>query len=157
MEVSASPTVASSTPGRPSHTSASPSTSGRRSPATWTRSAARFIALFERYLGPDNWQSDLDTKAARALAGTLGRLRSTARQVLVAAFDARVARLGRERLGALVSGLRRCQTDAALEPADTATPPHDRYAPREMTPSASIRDPVGRFRRRARRLAWAGP
>jgi DNA-binding transcriptional MerR regulator len=65
--------------------------------------AARFITLFEDHLAPDDWRSDLDTDEARALARTLARLQSTARQVLVAALDASVARLGRTRLGELVS------------------------------------------------------
>jgi hypothetical protein len=36
---------------------------------------------------------------ARKLARTLAQLQATARQVLVAALDASIARLGRERLG----------------------------------------------------------
>jgi len=36
---------------------------------------------------------------ARELARTLAQLQATARQVLVAALDASIARLGRERLG----------------------------------------------------------
>lgn len=64
--------------------------------------AERFIAVFEAHLLPTDWQSGLDTDEARALAGTLARLHATARQVLAAALDASVARLGRERLGALI-------------------------------------------------------
>jgi DNA-binding transcriptional MerR regulator len=64
--------------------------------------AARFTALFETYLAPADWQRGLDTDEARELAHTLARLQSTARQVLAAALDASVARLGRERLGALI-------------------------------------------------------
>jgi DNA-binding transcriptional MerR regulator len=64
--------------------------------------AARFIALFETHLVPADWQTGLDTERARELARTLARLQATARQVLAAALDASVARLGRERLGALI-------------------------------------------------------
>lgn len=65
--------------------------------------AARFIGLFEAHLAPDDWQTNLDTDKAHALAQTLARLQATARQVLAAALDASVARLGRERLGALIA------------------------------------------------------
>jgi DNA-binding transcriptional MerR regulator len=64
--------------------------------------ATRFTALFETYLAPADWRRALDTEEARELAHTLARLQSTARQVLAAALDASVARLGRERLGALI-------------------------------------------------------
>ncbi len=64
--------------------------------------AANFIALFETYLAPADWRAALDTERARELANSLGRLHATARQVLAAALDASVARLGRERLGELV-------------------------------------------------------
>lgn len=64
--------------------------------------AARFISIFEAHLAPAGWQESLDTDEARELARTLARLQVTARQVLVAALDASVARLGRERLGQLI-------------------------------------------------------
>lgn len=64
--------------------------------------AARFIAVFETQLAPDDWQENLDTEKARDLARTLAQLHATARQVLAAALDASVARLGRERLGELI-------------------------------------------------------
>ena len=64
--------------------------------------AERFVGLFETYLAPADWRGGLDTEHARELARTLGRLQATARQVLAAALDASVARLGRERLGELV-------------------------------------------------------
>jgi DNA-binding transcriptional MerR regulator len=64
--------------------------------------AARFIALFETHLVPADWRTGLDTEQARELARTLARLQATARQVLAAALDASVARLGRERLGELI-------------------------------------------------------
>ncbi|MBA2281179.1 MAG: MerR family transcriptional regulator [Acidimicrobiia bacterium] len=64
--------------------------------------AARFVTLFETRLAPADWQQGLDTDEARELAGTLAQLQATARQVLAAALDASVARLGRERLGELI-------------------------------------------------------
>jgi hypothetical protein len=64
--------------------------------------AARFITLFETRLAPDDWRRALDTDETRELARTLARLQATARQVLAAALDASVARLGRERLGELI-------------------------------------------------------
>jgi DNA-binding transcriptional MerR regulator len=64
--------------------------------------AARFISLFETHLAPADWQRGLDTEGARELARTLARLQSAGRQVLAAALDASVARLGRERLGELI-------------------------------------------------------
>lgn len=64
--------------------------------------AARFVGLFETYLAPADWRAGLDTEQARELARTLAQLQATARQVLAAALDASVARLGRERLGELV-------------------------------------------------------
>jgi DNA-binding transcriptional MerR regulator len=65
--------------------------------------AERFIALFEERLAPVDWRSGLDTDEARALATTLAQLQATARQVLAAALDASVARLGRERLSELIA------------------------------------------------------
>lgn len=64
--------------------------------------AARFVGLFESHLAPADWRAGLDTEQARELAQTLARLQATARQVLAAALDASIARLGRERLGELV-------------------------------------------------------
>jgi DNA-binding transcriptional MerR regulator len=64
--------------------------------------AERFITIFETHLAPDDWQTDLDSAEARELAATLAQLQVTARQVLIAALDASVARLGRERLGELI-------------------------------------------------------
>ena len=65
--------------------------------------AGRFVALFEEHLAPADWRTDLGSDEARALAATLARLQSTARQVLVATLDGSVARLGRERLGQLLA------------------------------------------------------
>jgi hypothetical protein len=64
--------------------------------------AERFTALFETHLAPENWQDGLTTDEARELATTLAKLQATARQVLVAALDASLARVGRERLGELI-------------------------------------------------------
>jgi DNA-binding transcriptional MerR regulator len=68
--------------------------------------ANRFVALFEAYLAPADWRQALDTESTRGLAHTLAQLQSTARQVLGAALDASVARLGRERLGELIEMVR---------------------------------------------------
>lgn len=65
--------------------------------------AARFVGLFETHLAPADWRAGLDTEQARELAQTLARLQATTRQVLAAAIDASVARLGRERLGELIA------------------------------------------------------
>jgi hypothetical protein len=67
--------------------------------------AERFVNLFEAHLAPEEWQTTLDDGETQALAEALGRLRAAARQVLAAALDASVARLGRERLGRLVGEL----------------------------------------------------
>jgi DNA-binding transcriptional MerR regulator len=64
--------------------------------------AQRFITIFETRLAPDDWRDGLDTDHARELAATLAQLQATARQVLAAALDASVARIGRERLGELI-------------------------------------------------------
>ena len=64
--------------------------------------AERFITIFETHLAPDNWQEGLDLARARELAITLAQLQATARQVLIAALDASVARLGRDRVGQLI-------------------------------------------------------
>jgi DNA-binding transcriptional MerR regulator len=66
--------------------------------------AQRFVRIFEDHLAPDEWQNELGTEEARALAEALARLQATARQVIVAALHASLARLGRERLGALIDG-----------------------------------------------------
>jgi DNA-binding transcriptional MerR regulator len=64
--------------------------------------AGRFISVFETYLTPDDWKRSLDSDEARKLATTLAELKANARQVLVAALDASIARIGRERLGELI-------------------------------------------------------
>ena len=64
--------------------------------------ASRFVGLFETHLAPPDWKSDLDAVRAHELAHTLAELQSTAKQVLAAALDASVAKLGRERLGELL-------------------------------------------------------
>jgi DNA-binding transcriptional MerR regulator len=64
--------------------------------------AARFVGLFEKHLAPKNWKRGLDDEKIDELATTLAQLQLTARQVLAAALDASVARIGRERLGRLI-------------------------------------------------------
>jgi len=66
--------------------------------------ADRFVDVFEHHLAPEDWRHDLDTDRARELAATLARLQATARQVVVAALDASVAKVGRERLALLIDG-----------------------------------------------------
>ncbi len=64
--------------------------------------ARRFIGVFEDHLLPPDWQHDLDSGRAAALAATLAQLHQTAGQVLAAALDASVAREGSKRLAALL-------------------------------------------------------
>jgi DNA-binding transcriptional MerR regulator len=65
--------------------------------------AERFIAVFEDHLLPDDWRRDLGSGKAAELARTLEQLRETAREVVVAAFDASMANAGSRRLGELVA------------------------------------------------------
>ena len=67
--------------------------------------AESFLAVFERDLLPADWQTDLGATEAHALATTLARLQAAARQILVAALDASIARVGRDRLGHLIQQL----------------------------------------------------
>src|SRR5262245_12603154 len=67
--------------------------------------AERFIALFERHLTPGDGLDGLEglnSDEARALAAALAQLQIIAKQVLAAALDASLARIGRERLGRLI-------------------------------------------------------
>ncbi|MGH9233403.1 MAG: hypothetical protein ACRD0R_08720 [Acidimicrobiales bacterium] len=75
-------------------------TGGMRRPSY--EELARTVDEFETHLAPADWRTGLDTECARELAQALSRLQATARQVLAAALDASIARLGRERLGELV-------------------------------------------------------
>jgi hypothetical protein len=61
--------------------------------------------VFEQHLAPAYWRRDLDTERARELAGTLAKLEATARQIVVAALDASVAKAGRERFARLIDEL----------------------------------------------------
>lgn len=63
--------------------------------------ARRFMAVFDEHLAPPDWRHGLDREQADRLAATLAQLQAAARQVVVAALDAAIARLGRERLAAL--------------------------------------------------------
>ncbi|HSK96554.1 MAG TPA: MerR family transcriptional regulator [Euzebyales bacterium] len=65
--------------------------------------ARRFITIFETHLAPEDWRHVLDSAQARDLAATLAQLQTAARQVLVAALDASVARAGGEHLGSLIA------------------------------------------------------
>ena len=64
--------------------------------------AARFVGLFDDYLAPADWDDALDPEQARVVGATLAQLQAIARQVVVAALDASIARLGRDRLGDLI-------------------------------------------------------
>jgi DNA-binding transcriptional MerR regulator len=63
--------------------------------------AERFVEVFERHLAPHDWRSRLDNDELRELAATLAQLQAIARQVVVAALDASVAKAGRRRLADL--------------------------------------------------------
>jgi len=64
--------------------------------------ARRFVDVFETYLAPDDWETDLDDERALELAATLARLQTAAGQILVAALDAGIAVIARERLSDLI-------------------------------------------------------
>jgi DNA-binding transcriptional MerR regulator len=65
--------------------------------------ASRFIDLFERWMLPKDWRSELTDERARELSTTLGRLRGIADEVIAAAMDASVARIGADRLAEITS------------------------------------------------------
>ncbi|HVT78168.1 MAG TPA: MerR family transcriptional regulator [Acidimicrobiales bacterium] len=67
--------------------------------------ATRFINVFEAELAPTDWQRNLTSARAKELAATLGQLQAIARQVVVAALDASVAKVGRRRLSDLLESL----------------------------------------------------
>ncbi len=64
--------------------------------------ARRFIAVFENHVLPDRWEDELDAAETSELASALARLRHAASQVVAAALDASLARVGTKRLGELV-------------------------------------------------------
>jgi DNA-binding transcriptional MerR regulator len=64
--------------------------------------ADRFVSLFETQILPADWRTGLDGERARELAGTLDRLRRAAEQVMLAALDASIARIGAQRLAELI-------------------------------------------------------
>jgi DNA-binding transcriptional MerR regulator len=75
----------------------------------WTRLAQqtdavaeRFVRVFEDHLLPDDWREELDAERTRDLATTLARLQHLAGQVVLAALDASVARVAKQRLAELV-------------------------------------------------------
>jgi DNA-binding transcriptional MerR regulator len=67
--------------------------------------AERFVGLFEEHLLPTDWQR-LGPDELRGLTTTLARLQRLATQVLGAALDGSVARVGSRRLGRLLPGER---------------------------------------------------
>ena len=64
--------------------------------------AGRFIALFEQHVLPAGAPEDIDAAQAGELAATLAQLHQLAGQVLAAALDASIARLGAQRFAALL-------------------------------------------------------
>jgi hypothetical protein len=64
--------------------------------------AEQFVDLFEEQLAPSRWRDDLDDERAHELATTLAQLQVTARQVVAAALDASLRRIGRQRLTQLI-------------------------------------------------------
>jgi DNA-binding transcriptional MerR regulator len=64
--------------------------------------AARFIDLFEQWVLPGDWRAELTTERTQELAASLQQLRDIADQVLIAAMDASVARIGAARLAELI-------------------------------------------------------
>ena len=64
--------------------------------------AKRFVAVFEDHLLPNDWRRDLDSARVQELATTLARLQHTAGQVLLAALDSSIAKVGARRLAELV-------------------------------------------------------
>lgn len=64
--------------------------------------AGRFLTLFEAHLAPPGWREDLSPATAHDLAATLARLKATGHEVVDAALDASITRIGREQLAELV-------------------------------------------------------
>jgi DNA-binding transcriptional MerR regulator len=64
--------------------------------------AGRFVDIFEDRLLPPDWEEGLAAAQAEQLTATLAQLHAAARQVLAAALDASLARIGRDRLAALI-------------------------------------------------------
>ncbi len=78
--------------------------------------ASRFIAVFEAHLLPaGTTPEDLDPESVARLAAALGRLHRLAGQVLLAALDDSIARLGAQRLGRFVT------ESGGQAPADSTT------------------------------------
>ncbi len=64
--------------------------------------ANRFISLFEEHLLPPDWRDDLDSERTAELAETLAKLQLIAHEVVAAALDASLARVGRTRVQQLL-------------------------------------------------------
>lgn len=64
--------------------------------------AGRFIDVFEQHLAPADWRDGLSPEHADELGRTMAQLQVLARNVLAAALDRSLARLGRERLSQLL-------------------------------------------------------
>lgn len=66
--------------------------------------AARFAALFETYLLPDESLADMEPASIEALAGTLVELKDRGGRILLASFEDSLRRVAAERFGDLVDG-----------------------------------------------------
>jgi DNA-binding transcriptional MerR regulator len=64
--------------------------------------AERFAILFEEHLLPEDWHDGLDAATTRRLGATLGQLRTTSEQVLLATLDRSIARLATARFAELL-------------------------------------------------------
>jgi len=64
--------------------------------------ARRFIAIFEGDVLPDRWEDELDAAETSEQASALARLRLAGGQVVAAALNASLAKVGKKRLGELV-------------------------------------------------------
>jgi DNA-binding transcriptional MerR regulator len=64
--------------------------------------AERFVGLFESHLLPADWRRELDSERAAELGHVLAELRQVAQDVLAAALDASLSRVGRDRLQLLL-------------------------------------------------------
>ena len=64
--------------------------------------ATRFVTLFETHVLTGDWRLNLDEARTRELASTLVQLKHTAAQVLAAALDSSIAKIGAQRIAELI-------------------------------------------------------
>lgn len=65
--------------------------------------ARRFVAVFDQHVAPDGWQDGIDVDAAGLVSASLGQLRQTARQAVLAALDAALADLAADHLASIAA------------------------------------------------------